>query len=688
MDTASFCGLSFFPRGAAYGNVWEAGFFHELTCSYKSFRNFVTKCVLPITAFSTDNLKSYIKITIMKHFFTSLALACICGAQAWAVDVVPVTPERFEVSPVVTPRQTVNPAAANAKLKASSLKALSLSEIAGDYYVECDYLAGDGSQKYDITVKVADEAKRQVSINGLPLDCPIYGTINEDGTRIEIPNRQFLRMVGNDSIFFYFKNFSSNSLNLEDGVSSIPSATGYVTSKAIAFDVDNIWAIGDPNTEKLGYYFLAYNMMLMKYIADWKPIGKATFQDGWVLPGFGLDQTDRANWYEVEMEQDKNRPTRYRLVNPYHGECPVLDKNQDTRGGYIQFDIKDPEHVVFDLVSAGFSCPSIGISDMICYNYLTMFSLNVDDPIETIVKTFGNTIPYTKYKDGVLTLQATYSAQFNEIMEDACFCTSSNVGSIMGWNTSMYTRIFFPGTKLPDPNEGWRDYGTATFQDGWLLPVYGIDQTKPENWYEVPVQVKEDNPNIYRLVDPYHSKDCPIAQYNKSEKVGYIQFDVTDPDHVRFDIVSCGMAEPALNMTTMYLYNTLTSYMHNMGLSAEEVVDVLGESLPYTTFKDGVVSATGYITDPQNGIQYDCCVGSQLNIYASQRWKVIGGEMANMSTVITLPPLASIDAVGSDANADAPVEYFNLQGMRVAQPAAGQVVIRRQGTEVSKILVR
>ena len=62
--------------------------------------------------------------------------------------------------------------------------------------------------------------------------------------------------------------------------------------------------------------------------------------------------------------------------------------------------------------------------------------------------------------------------------------------------------------------------------------------------------------------------------------------------------------------------------------------------------------------------------------------------MANMSTVITLPPLASIDAVGSDANADAPVEYFNLQGMRVAQPAAGQVVIRRQGTEVSKILVR
>ncbi|MDE6285700.1 MAG: hypothetical protein K2L99_01740, partial [Muribaculaceae bacterium] len=37
------------------------------------------------------------------------------------------------------------------------------------------------------------------------------------------------------------------------------------------------------------------------------------------------------------------------------------------------------------------------------------------------------------------------------------------------------------------------------------------------------------------------------------------------------------------------------------------------------------------------------------------------------------------------ATEDAPVEYFNLQGVRINEPAAGQVVIRRQGNKVSKL---
>lgn len=39
-------------------------------------------------------------------------------------------------------------------------------------------------------------------------------------------------------------------------------------------------------------------------------------------------------------------------------------------------------------------------------------------------------------------------------------------------------------------------------------------------------------------------------------------------------------------------------------------------------------------------------------------------------------------------DADAPVEYFDLQGIRVSNPQAGRMVIRRQGTNVEKILVK
>ena len=43
------------------------------------------------------------------------------------------------------------------------------------------------------------------------------------------------------------------------------------------------------------------------------------------------------------------------------------------------------------------------------------------------------------------------------------------------------------------------------------------------------------------------------------------------------------------------------------------------------------------------------------------------------------------DITIDNVDANAPVEYFNLQGQRVANPAAGQIYIRRQGSTASKI---
>lgn len=50
---------------------------------------------------------------------------------------------------------------------------------------------------------------------------------------------------------------------------------------------------------------------------------------------------------------------------------------------------------------------------------------------------------------------------------------------------------------------------------------------------------------------------------------------------------------------------------------------------------------------------------------------------------------SSINEIAADIdNSNAPVEYYNLQGIRVSEPAAGTIVIRRQGTDVQKILVK
>lgn len=46
---------------------------------------------------------------------------------------------------------------------------------------------------------------------------------------------------------------------------------------------------------------------------------------------------------------------------------------------------------------------------------------------------------------------------------------------------------------------------------------------------------------------------------------------------------------------------------------------------------------------------------------------------------------SAINSVSADV-ANAPVEYFSLQGVRVTRPAAGQVVIRRQGADATKVV--
>lgn len=68
------------------------------------------------------------------------------------------------------------------------------------------------------------------------------------------------------------------------------------------------------------------------------------------------------------------------------------------------------------------------------------------------------------------------------------------------------------------------------------------------------------------------------------------------------------------------------------------------------------------------------------------QWKVNGQHRWFLKD-ITLKGSSSagVDAVVADT--DAPVEYFNLQGIRVAQPENG-LYIRRQGSTVTKVLVK
>jgi hypothetical protein len=67
------------------------------------------------------------------------------------------------------------------------------------------------------------------------------------------------------------------------------------------------------------------------------------------------------------------------------------------------------------------------------------------------------------------------------------------------------------------------------------------------------------------------------------------------------------------------------------------------------------------------------------------------GYLQIKSATITVAPISTaINTIAADSNLDdaaAPVEYFNLQGQRIANPSNG-IFIRRQGSKVTKVLLR
>ena len=49
---------------------------------------------------------------------------------------------------------------------------------------------------------------------------------------------------------------------------------------------------------------------------------------------------------------------------------------------------------------------------------------------------------------------------------------------------------------------------------------------------------------------------------------------------------------------------------------------------------------------------------------------------------------SSVANVAVDNNIDAPAEYYDLQGVKISNPQSGKLYIKRQGSTVSKLIVR
>lgn len=139
-----------------------------------------------------------------------------------------------------------------------------------------------------------------------------------------------------------------------------------------------------------------------------------------------------------------------------------------------------------------------------------------------------------------------------------------------------------------------------------------------------------------------------------------------------------------------------TVYIHDEAPFAPSGYDSAGNRTGYYRLQ-GVNSVSGSVTNRVAGAydagirQFAWCADCYLmGLTGYDRWQAVtaSGKSLGLMTSATVKidtELGLAEAIASEA--ETPPEYYNLQGMKVAHPARGQVYIVKTGTRIVKKLV-
>lgn len=214
----------------------------------------------------------------------------------------------------------------------------------------------------------------------------------------------------------------------------------------------------------------------------------------------------------------------------------------------------------------------------------------------------------------------------------------------------------------------------AQYTDGWISWVF-TENGQPIT-YPVQIAVNKKDQNKILLVDPYGNKDI-WGQLNLSTTPGYILLDVANPDLVMASTrVYSGFAMDGLYQDAPDVVEEF--YNFNLEAYLSEVSMVSDEEIEERFFNNGIDAS--YMEDNVITI-YNCYFGFATNKIANNWW----GE--NVPSEVILPEgWNGVEGIEADSNA--PVKFYNLQGVEIANPEKGQLVIKKQGSKAQKMIVK
>lgn len=258
----------------------------------------------------------------------------------------------------------------------------------------------------------------------------------------------------------------------------------------------------------------------------------------------------------------------------------------------------------------------------------------------------------------VITITAT-GAEMDE-MKGFCVAAVSLDGSqLYGY----FNLCLFNEFEKYIDSDYWTSVGDAEFKAGFMYAMFvannGFSTIETIPAATVPAYRSVENPNIVRISYAYSA----VFEDETMDDPMYI--DLTDPKCVVVPQQYTGIG--TRDMGAAYI------------LSRSENFENLDAFLASNMAEYAITLNDNLVTIPAGGIWWWFPETDPESLY---------GARNELPSSVQLPAgWNAIDNITVEG-VDAPVEYYNLQGMRVENPAAGQLYIKRQGSKATKILFR
>ena len=280
----------------------------------------------------------------MKKFYT-FALAALLGSsvsfagqrqQATTLNIVNIKAQLVEKAEVKGEK---------CKRAKAPAKVASIGELNGTYDWTFQNLLEDGSPDPELVITIDDEATGAATISGFPQDFKVKATVDLEKGTVSIANNQDLGADSyGDKNYFYLKPVEGSSIG--DGASTAAATVGTIDGTTITFPTLDVWAIGDPAKEDLGWWMMTCANKLT-YQKEKVFYGKGTVSGDMFFSPFGQSSAD----YAVDVYLNNEQGTELLVKDPLNGLYAALSFEGVSPDMVI--DATDPDNLLIPAFSLG-----------------------------------------------------------------------------------------------------------------------------------------------------------------------------------------------------------------------------------------------------------------------------------------------------------------------------------------------